>query len=192
MSSRRHASRIVSCSTPRMVIDMVWGKPEKKKWSLDYFGMVEPVAHVNDIDEIGLVRWFVVAVLCGFSMALLDLEPTLPAPRVVGMTAGALLSLIAHAHTISVPELLITAQVAPQKLLDLLKELEKAHYIRIDNGNSFSMLDNIFARHESREVDHSEAPYLSERIAIIDELAANGASPTVTISHKGFGRALIL
>lgn len=108
------------------------------------------------------------------------------------MTAGALLSLIAHFNSMSLQELIVTAQVAPKKLLGLLKELHGARLIEVEGLKDLSELEETFARHQTEGFDPSETPYLADRRSLISELASERPDSKVTISHKGFSRALAL
>jgi hypothetical protein len=109
-----------------------------------------------------------------------------------GLTAGALLSLIAHSHYVTLPELLLTAQVRPKKLLCLLKELQRAQLIELEGTQSLDELDGLFERHQTQEFDSSEVPFLNDRRALIAELALNQPASKISISRRGFGRALAL
>jgi hypothetical protein len=123
-----------------------------------------------------------------------DIEPQWTAPRGVSdnMTSGALLSLIAHSHFVSLPELLLTAQVRPKKLLGLLKDLYKAQLIEVEGVQSLNELDELFAKHETQEFDTSEVPFLNDRRHLIAELAEQRPDSKISISRRGFGRALAL
>jgi hypothetical protein len=108
------------------------------------------------------------------------------------MTSGALLSLIARAHAISIAELLVTAQVAPRNLLLLLKELQKANLIEVKGLSDLKELDDLFARNQTRTEDRSEIPFLEDRRGLIGEIATKHPDLKVSISRRGFGRALAL
>jgi hypothetical protein len=108
------------------------------------------------------------------------------------MTAGNLLSLIAQFNSMSLQELVVAAQVAPKKLFCLLKELHSAKLIEIQGADDLNELATIFARHQTLEFDPSETPYLADRRSLLDELAARRPGSKVTVSQKGFSRALAL
>lgn len=122
---------------------------------------------------------------------LMTLTSELPAVR-DSLTAGALLSLIAHSHEMSLVELLVTAQVCPKKLLGLLKELHKANLIEVSGVSNLSELDDMFERHQSKTLDTSEVPYVRERRDLMGELAEVRPASKVSISRKGFSKALVL
>lgn len=108
------------------------------------------------------------------------------------MSTETLVSVIARAQELSLAEVIAISHQEPGRLWQTLADLEKAGYIKI-SGVDATALRDVFSRHLGSVASGSSVqnlPFESERRALIGELKAQRPKASVSISQKGFNRAL--